>query len=230
VALDTWHALIASGAAVGVAVVLTRQALRGWSLRRLERLADELTALERWWRIIERLPAELQTQSLRVTIGRILYQRVQRARRIHPDHPTLREAALRVARFIGRTPRNAGRPVTGAARADAMATLADLKQLLVESARDRLISARQIDRCAHEVAASLAALEFQHYRQAALQAEYLQRIPQAVECLRAALGCAAHLTPGAPERRDVEARLALLEARLATPGHGQPDRLPPVVG
>jgi hypothetical protein len=230
VALDTWHALIASGAAVGMAALLTRLALRDWSLRRLARLADECDALERWWRIIERLPAELQTQSLRVTIGRILYQRVQRARRLRPDHPALRDEALRIARFIGRIPRDAGQPVTGTARARAMETLAELKQLLVESARDRLISSRQIDRCAREVAASLADLEFQHYRQAALQAEYLQRIPQAVECLQAALACTAHLTPGAAERRDVEARVALLQARLEAAADGLDTRLPPLAG
>jgi hypothetical protein len=229
-ALESWHAVMATGSVLGLGVLLTRQVLLGWSLRQLTRFADEREALDRWWRAIAGLPAELQTPSLRVAIGRILYQRLKRARRLQPEHPSLRDQPLRIARFIGRAPRDDGRRLTGAARAEAMATLAELKRLLTDSARDRLASPEEIERCERTVAASLSALEFQHYRQAALQAEYLQRIPQAIECLRHALSCTAHLSPGAPERRDAQARLALLETRLNECATGQAKPLTPSIG
>lgn len=199
-------------------MVAIRQGVRAWSLARLGRLAAELDALGRWWRVVERLPAGLQTQSLRVTIGRILYQHVKQGRRIRDDHPVLREASLKIARFIGRTPRHDDHAAGGVGRAQIMRALMELSRLLEESARAGLIGRAEVERCERELNESLAALDFRAYRQAALQAEYLGRLPQAVACLRAALASAAHLPPEAAERRAVEDRLGRLEAHLACAG------------
>jgi tetratricopeptide (TPR) repeat protein len=227
--LDNWHLLgmLAALAGTGLAV---RQMLRAWSLRALQRLADECLALERWWHAIDRLPAELQSQSLRLTLGRLMVQRLRRAQHIRPDHPLLREQSLRIARFIGRTPPQDGRRVTGPAREQAMATLADIRELLAECGRDRLVAVEEVERCERRVTDALAELEFQHYRQAALQAEYLQRIPQAIDCLKSALRCIDHLAPEAPQRRDAAHRLALLETRMARGDAAGSATLNPFVG
>lgn len=213
--LSSWHAAVALVGLLGLALAW---GLRVWSLRQLARFADECRTLERWWAAIDDLPAELQTQPLRLTIGRIMYQRLKRARQIRPNHALLQEQPLRIARFIGRTPRYDGRRVTGAAREQALAALNELKSLLAESARDRLVSSTDIARCEHNIDHSMCTLEFQHYRQAALQAEYLDRLPQAIDCLEAALRSVRHLSGAAAEQRDVARRLESLRARVEVTG------------
>lgn len=215
--LSSWHVAVAL---VGLLSLAAAWGLKARSLRRNARFADECRTLDRWWAAIDDLPAELQTQPLRLTIGRIMYQRLKRARRIHPDHPLLQDQPLRIARFIGRVPRYDGRRVTGAAREQALAALNELKSLLAHSARDRLVSGADIARCEHNIDHSLCTLEFQHYRQAALQAEYLDRLPQAIDCLEAALRSVRHLDGAGADQRDVARRLEALRARV----HGSTER------
>jgi hypothetical protein len=181
-------------------------------------LAHESYALQHWWGVIAQLPAEVLTQSLRCTLGRIMYQRVKRARRVQPEHPFLRDQQLQIARFIGRAPGHDGRRLTGVAREQAMAALGGLKRALHDSAADGLIDPLELERCEATVAKSLTELEFAHYRQAALQAEYLHRTPQAVAHLRAALRAAQLLGPNGTEQREIERRLQALEgdSMLAT--------------
>jgi hypothetical protein len=211
-AFDAWlWVVVVVSAATGAIALVARYGLQAWSLYQLEVLAHESYALQRWWEVIAQLPAEVQTQTLRCTFGRIMYQRVKRARRVHPEHPFLRDQQLQIARFIGRAPGDDGRRLTGLAREQAMTALGDLKRALAESAADGLIGVAELERCEAAVARSLTQLEFAHYRQAALQAEYLDRIPQAIANLRSALRTAQLLGPGCREQREIERRLQTLE-------------------
>lgn len=215
--VEPWQLVAAITTAVGVLAMAGRHALQAWSLHQLKVLAHESYALQRWWEVLGQLPAEVLSQSLRCTLGRIMYQRLKRARRVQPDHPFLRDQQLQIARFIGRAPWDDGRRLTGTAREQALIALGDLRRVLDESAADGLISQVELDRCEASVAHSLTALEFAHYRQAALQAEYLERIPQAIAHLRSALGTAQRLGSNGAERREIERRLRYLEATADAP-------------
>jgi len=210
--MQPWELVAVTSTAVGSAALAARYGLRVWSLYQLKILARESHALQRWWAVIGELPAELLSQPLRCTLGRIMYQRLKRARRIQPDHPFLRMQLLQIARFIGRTPRDGGRRLTGATRARAIGALTELHRLLGESAADKLISPVELVRCQVNVNRALTELEFAHYRQAALQAEFLRRIPQAIEYLRSALRTAQTFGNDSAQLREVEARLQALEA------------------
>jgi len=210
--MQPWDLVAALCTAVGGLALAGRYGLRAWSLHQLRVLARESLALQRSWSVIAELPAELLTQPLRCTLGRIMYQRLKRARRVQPDHPFLRVQLLQIARFIGRTPRGDGRRLTGAAREQAIEALTQLYRLLGESAAEKLISQADLVRCEASVAQALTKLEVAHYRQAALQAEFLRRIPQAIECLRSALHTAQSFGQDSAERREIEARLQQLES------------------
>jgi hypothetical protein len=210
--MQPWELVAALSTAVGGLALAGRYTLRLWCLRQLRTLALESLALQRWWAVIGELPAELLTQPLRCTLGRIMYQRLKRARRIQPEHPFLRAQLLQIARFIGRTPRDDGRRLTGAARQQAIDALTELHKLLNESAAEQLISNTDLARCESGVAQALTQLELAHYRQAALQAEYLRRIPQAIDYLRSALRTAQLLGQESVERREIEAHLRNLES------------------
>jgi hypothetical protein len=211
--IEPWQWLVIVSTGIGTLALAARHGLQAWSLYQLKILAHETDALQRWWGVIGQLPAEMLSQSLRCTLGRIMYQRLKRARRIRPDHPFLRDQQLQIARFIGRAPVSDGRRLTGMARAQTMVALGDLKRVLDESAADGLISQGELMNCEASVAKTLTELEFAHYRQAALQAEYLQRIPQAITHLRAALRSARVLRPDGAEQREIEHRLASLTTR-----------------
>ncbi|MFU8816679.1 MAG: hypothetical protein ACNA7W_15130 [Pseudomonadales bacterium] len=215
--VELWQLVVVICVAVGAVAWAGRYALHAWSLYQLKVLAHESYALQRWWDVLGQLPAEVLSQPLRCTLGRIMYQRLKRARRVQPDHHFLRDQQLQIARFIGRTPGDDGRRLTGAARQQAMAALGDLKRVLDESVSDGLISQAELERCEAGVAQSLTALEFAHYRQAALQAEYLQRIPQAIDHLRSALRAAQRLGSNGAEQREIERRLRHLEAGAGEP-------------
>ncbi|HEX7037097.1 MAG TPA: hypothetical protein VF210_15085 [Pseudomonadales bacterium] len=210
--MQPWELMAAACAAVGMLALAGRWGLRAWSLRQLRVLARESLALQRGWAVISELPAELLTQPLRCTLGRIMYQRVKRARRVQPDHPFLRAQTLQIARFIGRTPRSDGRRLTGAAREQAIDALSELYRLLRDSAHERLITRDELARSEQNIEQTLTRLEFLHYRQAALQAEALRRTPQAIEYLHSALNAAQRFGQDSVERREVEARLRILEA------------------
>jgi hypothetical protein len=210
--MQPWELVAVVCTIVGGLALVGRYGLRIWSLRQLRMLARESLALQRWWSVIAELPAELLTQPLRCTLGRIMYQRLKRARRVQPDHPFLRAQTLQIARLIGRTPRGDGRRLTGAAREQAIDALADLYRLLGESAAEKLISRAELIRCEADLAQTLTRLECTHYRQAALQAEALRRMPQAIEYLRSALQAAQRFGQDSAERREIEARLRILEA------------------
>jgi hypothetical protein len=210
--MQPWELVAVMSTAVGGLALAGRYVLRVWSLHQLRTLARESLALQQWWAVIGELPAELLTQPLRCTLGRIMYQRLKRARRIQPQHPFLRVQLLQIARFIGRTPRHDGRRLTGAAREQAIGALTELYKLLRESAAKKLISNADLMRCEASVSLALTQLEFVHYRQAALQAEYLQRFPQAIEYLRSALRTAQLLGTESTEQQEIEARLRSLES------------------
>ena len=210
--MQPWELVAVTSTAVGGLALAGRYGLRAWGLHQLRILARESLALQRWWSVIAELPAELLTQPLRCTLGRIMYQRLKRARRVQPDHPFLRAQLLQIARFIGRTPRDDGRRLTGAAREDAIAALTDLYRLLGESAAENLITDADLVRCEASMSQALTKLEFTHYRQAALQAEFLRRTPQAIEYLRSALRTAQNFGQDSRERREIEARLRVLES------------------
>ncbi len=204
--------LTAASAAAGGLVLAGRYLLRAWSLYQLRTLARESHAIERCWSVIAELPAEVQTQPLRCTLGRIMYQHLKRARRIQPDHPYLRAQLLQIARFIGRTPRDEGRRLAGATRGTSMAALGELRRLLSENAAEGLISYAELTRCGLTVSQALVRLEFDHCRRAALQAEFLRRTPQAIQYLRSAMQAARRFGDDSSELREVAARLELLEA------------------
>jgi hypothetical protein len=212
-ALEPWQLVVALSIGIGALALTARLALQAFSLYQLRVLTHESDALQRWWGAIGQLPAEMLSQQLRCTLGRIMYQRLKRARRIQPDHPFLRDQQLQIARFIGRTPASDGRRLTGMAREHARAALDDLERVLAESAADGLISGAELAACEAGVAKSLMELEIVHYRQAALQAEYLQRIPQAIGYLESALRSARALAPGSAEQREIEQRLQSLAAQ-----------------
>lgn len=209
--MQPWELVAVASTAVGGAALVARYLLRAWSLRQLRVLARESLALQRWWTVIGELPAELLTQPVRCTLGRIMYRRLKRARRIQPDHPYLRAQLLQIARFIGRTPRDEGRRLTGSDRAQAIEALNDLKRMLSESAAENLVPTGELARCERDVSEAVTRLEIAHYRQAALQAEFLRRIPQAIEYLRSALMTAQRVGQDSAERREIEARLQVLE-------------------
>ncbi len=210
--MQPWEWVTVTSVALGGLMVTGRYGLRAWSLYQLRTLARESHALERWWSVIAELPAELQTQPFRCTLGRIMYQRLKRARRIQPDHPYLHSQLLQIARFIGRSPRDAGCRLTGTTRQQAVAALTELHRLLTESAADRLISRAELSRCELGMAEALVRLEFEHYRQAALQAEFLNRTPQAIEYLRSAVRAAQRFGEDSDELHEVAARLQRLES------------------
>jgi len=210
--MQPWELVAVASTALGVLALAGRYGLRVWSVRQLRVLARESLALQRWWSVIANLPAELQTQPLRCTLGRIMYQRLKRARRVQPDHPFLRAQLLQIARYIGRTPRDDGRRLTGATREQTISALTELHRLLGESAAEDLISSTELARCEDSVSEALTKLEFTHYRQAALQAEFLRRIPQAIEYLRSALTTAQSFGRDSRECQEVEARLRILES------------------
>lgn len=211
--MHPWELVAMLSTGVGGLALAGRYTLRAWSLYQLKVLARESHALHRWWSVIAELPAELLTQPLRCTLGRIMYQHVKRARRVQPEHPFLRAQLLQVARFIGRTPRDAGRRLTGTTREKAIAALTELNGMLFESEARQMITRGEMARCAASVSQALTQLEFAHYRQAALQAEYLHRVPQAIEYLRSALRSAQAFGRDSTQCREVEARLQALEGR-----------------
>jgi hypothetical protein len=232
--LEPWQLVVAVSTSLGGSAMAVRLALRAWSRRQLQQLMRDSEQLERWWQVIGELPAEVLSLSLRCMLGRVMYQRLKRARRIRADHPFLQSQQLQIARFIGRTPREDGRRLTGAAREQALGAVAQLEALLAQSVADGLTSRAERERCETTVFEALTTLEVAHCRQAALQAEYLRRLPQAVAYLRSALRAAETLGPDFPDRARIADRLARLEGELAaqrarpTPAAGPgPDALTP---
>lgn len=210
--MQPWELVAAVSTTVGACALAGRCGVRAWGRYQLGVLARESQALQRWWAVIGELPVELLSQPLRNTVGRVLYQRLKRARRVQPDHPFLRVQILQIARFINRGARDQGWRLTGVTREKTVAAFAELHRLLDESAAERLISSTDLARCEASVAQALTQLEFAHYRQAALQAEFLRRTPQAIQYLRTAVRTASALGRDCREVREVEARLRTLEA------------------
>jgi hypothetical protein len=208
--LEPWLLVMALCAGAGTLALAGRRGLDAWSLRQLGILTRESDALLRCWAVIDRLPAEALSQSLRCTLGRIMYARLKRARRVHPDHPFLRDQQLQIARFIGREPMSKGHHIAGAPD-EAAATLADLRLILDQGAAEGMVSEAERLRSETSVSRALTVVEIAAHRHAALQAEYLRRIPQAAAHLRSALHAADSLGRESQEQRDIARRLQSLE-------------------
>ena len=84
-----WFLIVVICTLAGLAALVGRLLLRAWSLRQLKVLARESYAIRRCWSLLDQLPAELLTQPLRMTFGKIMYVRLKRARKIrhHPGRP-----------------------------------------------------------------------------------------------------------------------------------------------
>jgi hypothetical protein len=209
--VEPWLLVTMICASVGALAFAGRRGLEAWGLRQLEPLARETEALLRCWAVIDRLPAEALPQSLRCTLGGIMYERLKRARRVHPDHPFLRDQQLQIARFIGREPTRDPRKVAGPAP-DPAAALDELRLMLAQSEAEGLLCDAERVRAESNVTRALTVMEISQHRHTALQAEYLRRIPQAVAHLRSALQAARALGPENREQRDIARRLQWLES------------------
>ena len=189
-----------------------RIALRAWSLHQLKVLAEESLAIRRCWSLLDQLPAEVLSQPLRMTFGKIMYVRLKRARRIRPHHPFLRDQQLQIAQLIGTTRGGRTRPLGPSDREEAMAALEGLRSVLAQGADRGIINELEQQRCAERLDEALTSLQLIHYRQAAEEAEHLQRIPQAIDYLRSALRSAEQLPAGDAERREITRQLQALES------------------
>ncbi|MEZ5558151.1 MAG: hypothetical protein R3E86_06330 [Pseudomonadales bacterium] len=170
-----------------------RLLLRTWGLRQLRSLARESEAVRRCWSVIERMPAGLLSQPLRMTLGKIMYVRLKRAMRVQPEHPFLVQQQLQIARFIGSSMGGRRGEITRAAREDALQALGEFLELLDESRRADILREEEMLRCRERVIAARASLQLDHFRQAAIQAECLRQMPQAISYLRDALKSAESL-------------------------------------
>lgn len=209
---EPWLMTALACALAGLAALGGRLALRSWSLRQLKTLAEESLAIRRCWSLLDQLPAEVLTQPLRMTFGKIMYVRLKRARRIRPEHPFLRDQQLQIAQLIGTTRGGRTRPLGDKDREEAMAALEGLRTVLSQSAVEGIINDLERQRCAERLDEALTSLRLIHYRQAALEAEHLQRIPQAIDYLRSALRSAEQLPAGDAERREITRQLQALES------------------
>lgn len=207
-----WLTVTALCAAAGVCALIGRLILRAWSLRQLKILTRESFAIRRTWALLDQLPTELLTQPLRMTFGKIMYVRLKRAQKVRPEHPFLRDQQLQIAQLIGTRQGGRGEALTAKAREAALQSLQDLKVVLDESAADRIINELEHQRCALRLDEALSSVQLAHYKQAALEAEYLKRIPQAIAYLRSALDSADRLRTAEAERQEIHRHLQELEA------------------
>lgn len=207
-----WLTISALCALAGLCALIGRFVLKAWSLRQLKILSRESLGIRHCWALLDQLPAELLTQPLRMTFGKIMYVRLKRAQKVRPEHPFLRDQQLQIAQLIGT--RQGGRiePLNARAREEALEALQALKAVLEESAADRIINELEHDRCALRLDEALSSLQLSHYKQAALEAEYLQRIPQAIAYLRSALHSAEQLHTAETERQEIHRHLQELES------------------
>ena len=209
---QSWLTITALCALAGLCALVGRLILKAWSLRQLKTLSRESLAIRRCWALLDQLPTELLTQPLRMTFGKIMYVRLKRAQKVRPEHPFLRDQQLQIAQLIGTRQVGRGAALSARAREEALEALDGLKVVLDESAADRIINDLEHERCALRLDEALSSLQLAHYKQAALEAEYLKRIPQAIDYLRSALRSAERLSTAESDRLEIHRHLQELES------------------
>ena len=206
-----WLVITIICALASLAALVGRLALRTWSIRQFKILSQESFAIRRCWALLDQLPSDLLTLPLRMTFGKIMYVRLKRARKVRPDHAFLRDQQLQIAQLIGTTRGGRSRALDLRDREDAMEALEGLKQVLEESAAEGIVNDLEAQRCAERLDEALSGVQLAHFKQAALEAEHLKRIPQAMDYLRSALRSAEQLRTGEAERREISRHLHELE-------------------